>query len=73
MKKRIIELIVQIAEINDLKVDETTRFCDIPEWDSLKSISLVSSIEMEFSISISMSQIYKIETVKDLMNAIENI
>lgn len=73
MNEKVFELIANISEQDSIEIDESTLFSDIPEWDSLKSISLISSIEMELGVSIPMSKIYKIETVKDLLNAIKNI
>ena len=43
---------------------------DIPRWDSLRHIALVTAIEDAFSISLSMDEMMEIHNVRDIQNVL---
>ena len=53
-----------------IAVDESTRFAQDLEWDSLTVLDFVSNIEDEFDILITMNQQAEIETVGQLVDAV---
>ena len=55
----------------DLK--ETTTFAGDLEWDSLTVMDFVAAIEDEFDILITMNMQAEIETVGQLVDAVENL
>ncbi|HTU12206.1 MAG TPA: acyl carrier protein [Allosphingosinicella sp.] len=55
----------------DLK--ETTTFAGDLEWDSLVVMDFVANVEDEFDILITMSQQAEIETVGQLVDAVESL
>ena len=61
-----------IAPFNKAGVtlEESTRFQDDLEWDSLTVMDFVASVEDEFDITISMNQQAEIETVGQLVDAV---
>lgn len=54
-------------------VDETTRFAQDLEWDSLTVLDFVANIEDEFDVLISMNMQAEIETVGQLVDAVEKL
>lgn len=52
-------------------VSEATRFAQDLEWDSLTVLDFVANVEDEFDILITMNQQAEIETVGQLVDAIE--
>ncbi len=54
-------------------VDETTRFAQDLEWDSLTVLDFVATVEDEFDVLISMNMQAEIETVGQLATAIEKL
>lgn len=44
---------------------------DIPRWDSLRHIALVTAIEDAFSISLSMDEMMEIHNVGDIQNVLQ--
>ena len=40
---------------------------DIPQWDSLGHISLISHLEKEFNLSIDVDQSLEMETIEDIV------
>jgi acyl carrier protein len=44
---------------------------DVPKWDSLQHIALVTAIEHQFGISLSMDEMVEIQSVQDICNILE--
>ena len=53
-----------------IEVDESTRFAQDLEWDSLTVLDFVANIEDEFDILITMNQQAEIESVGQLVDAV---
>jgi len=54
-------------------VTGATRFAQDLEWDSLTVMDFVASVEDEFDILISMNRAAEIETVDQLVDAVEQL
>ena len=56
-----------------IAIDETTRFAQDLEWDSLTVLDFVATIEDEFDILITMNQQAEIESVGQLVDAVQTL
>lgn len=56
-----------------VEVSESTRFAQDLEWDSLTVLDFVANIEDEFDILISMNLQAEIETVGQLVDAVDKL
>jgi acyl carrier protein len=56
-----------------VEVGETTRFAQDLEWDSLTVLDFVANVEDEFDVIISMNMQAEIETVGQLVEALEKL
>ena len=54
-------------------LDETTTFAGDLEWDSLVVMDFVANVEDEFDILITMNMQAEIETVGQLVDAVEDL
>ena len=54
-------------------VGDDTRFAQDLEWDSLTVLDFVATVEDEFDILITMNQQAEIETVRQLVDAVEKL
>ena len=68
-------IVAQIEPFNQkgVTVSETTGFANDLEWDSLTVMDFVAAIEDEFDIIISMNMQAEIETVGQLVDAVEKL
>jgi acyl carrier protein len=57
-----------IFDEDDLVINDTTNSDEIENWDSLNHINLVSAIEKEFNIKLSLGELM---TLKDVGNIID--
>ena len=56
-----------------VELSEATTFAGDLEWDSLVVMDFVANVEDEFDILITMSQQAEIETVGQLVDAVERL
>jgi acyl carrier protein len=65
----------QIGPFNKkgVMITEATRFAQDLEWDSLTVLDFVATIEDEFDVLISMNMQAEIETVGQLVDALERL
>ena len=56
-----------------IPVTEATRFAQDLEWDSLTVLDFVANIEDEFDVLISMNMQAEIETVGQLVDALQKL
>ena len=56
-----------------IALQESTTFAGDLEWDSLVVMDFVASVEDEFDILITMNMQAEIETVGQLVNAVEEL
>ena len=56
-----------------IEVTDQTRFAQDLEWDSLTVLDFVANIEDEFDILITMNQQAEIETVGQLVEAVDKL
>jgi acyl carrier protein len=57
----------------DVELDDATTFAGDLEWDSLIVMDFVASVEDEFDILITMNMQAEIETVGQLVDAVEEL
>jgi len=69
---KVLELIAPLNK-KGVAVTEATRFAQDLEWDSLTVLDFVANIEDEFDVLISMNMQAEIETVGQLVDAIERL
>ena len=69
---KVIELIEPFNK-KGATVTEATRFAQDLEWDSLTVLDFVANIEDEFDVIISMNMQAEIETVGQLVDALERL
>ncbi|HEY1146322.1 acyl carrier protein [Allosphingosinicella humi] len=71
------EIFAKVSELiapfnkKGIALSETTTFAGDLEWDSLIVMDFVASVEDEFDILITMNQQAEIETVGQLVDAVE--
>jgi len=69
---RVAELIEPFNK-KDIALGEATAFAGDLEWDSLVVLDFVASVEDEFDILITMNMQAEIETVGQLVDAVERL
>jgi acyl carrier protein len=71
LEQKVIKVIADSLEVTEDQITEDTAIGDIPEWNSLGHIVIISSLEKEFSINFDPEIIMDLEDVSDIVAAIE--
>jgi acyl carrier protein len=71
--KNIKSLISEFFKVDIGVINNDLMAGDIPQWDSLGHIGLISHLEKELDISIDVDQSLEMETVEDIIEIISEI
>lgn len=66
MEKQLIEIAMEILGIDSITIN--TQRKDIEEWDSLAHVMLISEINDQMGITVPVSAVDTIKTLKDFLN-----
>ena len=69
MEARIREIIVRILGVSETDISGDTAIGDLPEWDSLRHIQIISAVEKEFGFRFTPDVIMDLEDVSDIAAA----
>ena len=61
-------VVASIFSVEPSQITPELRPGDIPQWDSLGHVSLVSGLEQEFTIHLTMEEALAINSVKDIQD-----
>jgi acyl carrier protein len=68
-----VEQLIEPFNKKGVEIREDTRFAQDLEWDSLTVLDFVANIEDEFDVMITMNMQAEIETVGQLVDALERL
>ena len=66
MEKDVIKIISEVLEVQESKISIKTGIGDIPEWDSIKQMQIIISLEEEYGIEFSEDGLVEANNVKKL-------
>lgn len=64
-------IIATILNVDVTEIDDETAIGDLPEWDSLHHIKIISAIENEFGFRFTPDVMMDLEDVTDIVAATE--
>lgn len=65
------EIFRDVFDDESLVITEATNAEDIDEWDSLTHITILQSVQDEFGVEFSITEIDNMKNVGDMINAIK--
>ena len=68
--KKINYILKDIFDDDTLVITFETTANDVPNWDSLNHINIISSIENEFGVDFSMEEVVNFKKVGDIVDKI---
>lgn len=72
MKEKILSIISTIMEVNINDLNENSSNKNVENWDSLRHMNLIVSLEEEFDVEFTDDQIVTISNYNDIVAAIES-
>jgi len=67
---RITAVFQEVFTTDSLQLTDNTTFADVPGWDSLAHVKLVSALEAEFETKFSVRDVMKMSTVGAIRQAV---
>ena len=71
ISQRLVELMEDVFDEDDLQYRDDLSAADIEEWDSLSNIRFIVAVEQEFSIRFSNSEIEGLANVGQLASLVQ--
>ena len=71
IEEKVKEIIAKVLEVKVEDINKDTAIGDIPEWDSLSHIQIISAIEKEFGFNFTPDVMMDLEDVSDIVAAVE--
>jgi acyl carrier protein len=68
IEKELFLLLQKVLVVSDIDINKTMN--DIPEWDSLKHIQLLSAIEEKFGLKIDFEDSINMISVRGILNIV---
>lgn len=69
--KRIEKVLQNVFEDTTITIKENTSANDIPAWDSLMHMIVISEIEEEFDLNFSFNEVSEFKTIADIIACIQ--
>jgi acyl carrier protein len=70
-KKKYRDIFIQSLSIDEKKFNEKIKYNEIPEWDSIGHMTLMSNLEEKFSISMDTDDIVDFSSFKKGIEILE--
>ncbi|WP_159950358.1 acyl carrier protein [Polaribacter septentrionalilitoris] len=72
MEKKFIENFKNILdEEPNFKLEVSSKFRDLDEWDSLTALSLIAMLDEEYNVTVTGDQVKDMETIEDVIKLIK--
>ena len=68
---RLKTVILRQLKLNDFPIESETTADQIPGWDSLSHVAIISAVEAEFKIRFATLEIIRLRKVGDLQAAVD--
>ena len=72
IQEKIQEICKDVFNEENLIINLNTNASDIPQWDSLNHLNLISSVEEEFDIKFDFEEIGSLKNIGDIIGIILN-
>lgn len=69
--EKVISIIASILKVPASEISRQTAIGDLPEWDSLHHIQIISAVEKNFNFHFTPDVILDLEDVDDIISAVE--
>jgi len=70
MEKEILEFLKEQLDLEE-SLTLSDKFQELGEWDSLATLSLMSTVDEEYDVIIGQEDLEKIETIQDVIDFIK--
>jgi acyl carrier protein len=66
------KVILNVLKLEDWEIADTTLAAEVPGWDSLSHINVVSAVERHFGVRFKNVEVIKLTNVGDLQRLVDS-
>ena len=70
MENQVKEIIARVLNVDPGVITDTLSSGDIPEWDSVGNLAIISTIEQEFEVEFPLEDLFDLTSVKSLVDEV---
>jgi acyl carrier protein len=70
MKNQVKEIIARVLKVDPGVITDTLSSGDIPEWDSVGNLAIISTIEQELEVEFPLEDLFDLTSVKSLVDEV---
>lgn len=69
--KSLRKIVGEILDINPTKLNKSSSAKNVPTWDSVNNLIIISEVEKMTKVKITISDIYKLKNLGDFFNLLK--
>jgi acyl carrier protein len=73
MKSQVKEIIARVLNVPIDKVTDDLSSGEIPEWDSVGNLAIISTIEQELELEFPLEDLFDLTSVQSLVDEVEKL
>lgn len=73
IKQRVIQTVGRVLRVPPESVTEELRMGDLPQWDSLNHMAVISAVERDFDLVFDLDDVVDLDSVADLVELVERL
>lgn len=73
MESQVKEIIARVLNIDIARVTNSLSSGDIPEWDSVGNLAIISTIEQEMSVEFPLEDLFDLTSVQSIIDEIRKL
>ena len=73
MESRVKEIIARVLNVDLSKITDTLSSGDIPEWDSVGNLAIISTIEQELNVEFPLEDLFDLTSVESIVQEVTKL
>ena len=73
MESRVKEIIARVLNVDLSKITDTLSSGDIPEWDSVGNLAIISTIEQELDVEFPLEDLFDLTSVESIVKEVNQL
>lgn len=71
--EKVADILRDVLDVPELPVTEDITMEDVEDWDSVAQMTIMSALESEFKIELSLDKIVAMTSVRSIVDAVMNM
>lgn len=71
--EKVADILRDVLDVPELPVTEDMTMEDVEDWDSVAQMTIMSALESEFKIELSLDKIVALTSVRSIVDAVMNM